>query len=86
MTRSRVLLHCPYERLGTPRTEAWEGRGPGGVHVLLANSRWEKWLLRFLELSGVGRIVADGTDDEEAWARKMDDWEAGEEAARGRRT
>jgi hypothetical protein len=56
------------------------------VHVLLANPRWEKWLLRFLELSGVGRIVADGTDDEEAWARKMDDWEAGEEAARGRRT
>jgi hypothetical protein len=45
MTRSHVLLHCPNERLSAARTEAWEGRGPGGVRVLLANLRWEKRLL-----------------------------------------
>jgi len=44
------------------------------VRVLLANPRWEKRLLRFLELSGVGRLVADGVDEDDAWARKMDDW------------
>jgi hypothetical protein len=37
--------------------EAWEGRDPGGLHVLLANPRWEKRLLRFLELSGTGRLI-----------------------------
>jgi hypothetical protein len=31
-------------------------------------------LLRFLELSGVERVVADGTYKDEAWARRMDDW------------
>jgi hypothetical protein len=51
---------------------------PGGVRVLLANPRWERRLLRFLELSGVGRVVADGTDEDEAWARRMDDWIAWE--------
>jgi hypothetical protein len=39
----------------------------------------------FLELSGVGRVAADGANEDEAWARKMDDW-IGEEAVRGRRT
>jgi hypothetical protein len=50
--------------------------------------RWEKRLLRFLELSGVGRVVADGSDEDGAWARRMDSWivwEAEEEAVRGRR-
>jgi hypothetical protein len=72
MTRSRVLLHCPSARLSAARTEAWEGRDPGGLRVLLANPRWEKRPLRFLELSGAGRIVASGVD-EEAWAEKMDE-------------
>ena len=36
--------------------------------------QWEKRLLRFLELSGAGRIVASGEDEEEAWARRMDEW------------
>jgi hypothetical protein len=68
------------------RTEAWEDRYPGGVRVLLANPRWEKRLLRFLELSGVGRAIADGTDKDEAWAQRMDDWivwEVREETVRG---
>jgi hypothetical protein len=74
MTRSHVLLHCPSTRMSAARMEAWEGRDPGGLRVLLANPRWEKRLLRFLELSGAGRIVANGEDEEEAWARRMDEW------------
>jgi len=62
MTRSHVLLHCPNERLRNARAEAWEGREPGGVHVLLSNPRWERRILSFLELSGLGRTVADGIE------------------------
>jgi ribonuclease HI len=54
MTRSHVLLHCPNAKLRAARTEAWEGKTPGGVRVLLANPRWERRLVKFLELSGVG--------------------------------
>jgi hypothetical protein len=52
------------------------------VRVLLANPRWERRLLRFLELSVVGRVVADGTNENEAWTAKIDEWivwEVGEE-------
>jgi len=31
-------------------------------------------LFSFLELSGVGRTVADGTDEDGAWAATMDEW------------
>jgi hypothetical protein len=71
MTRSHVLLHCPSARMSAARTEAWEGRDPGGLRALLANPRWEKRLLKFLELSGAGRIVAGGVDEEAAWAEKI---------------
>jgi hypothetical protein len=54
MTRSHALLHCPNATLAAARVEAWEGRNPGGIRVLLSNPRWESRLLRFLELSGVG--------------------------------
>ena len=54
ITHPYVLLHCLNARLSATRVEAWEGRGPGGVRVLLASPRWEKRLLRFLELSGWG--------------------------------
>jgi hypothetical protein len=54
MTRSNVLLHCPNERLRTARAEAWEGKEPGGVRVLLANPRWERRFVKFLELSKWG--------------------------------
>jgi len=53
MSRSHVLLHCLNERLRSARVEAWEGKDPGGVRVLLANPRWGRHLSRFIELSGV---------------------------------
>jgi hypothetical protein len=60
MARSHVFLHCPNARLRAAREEAWEGKTPRGVRVLLANSRWERRMARFLELSWVGRVMADG--------------------------
>jgi hypothetical protein len=56
------------------RREAWEGAQPRNVWMLLASPRWEKRLLFFLELSGVGRVMETGVDDEEAWAERMDGW------------
>ena len=78
MTRSHVLLHCKDPKLMKARSEAWEGKNPGGVRVLLANPRWERRFVRFLELSGVGRVMADGTDEESAYSRRMDEWVAWE--------
>jgi len=41
--------------LGLAQPEWRRGRAKtGGVRVLLANTRWEKMFLKFLELSGVG--------------------------------
>jgi len=60
------------------RVEAWKGRDPDGVRVLLSNPRWERRLVKFLELSGVGRRMADGTDEDEARAARMDGWIAWE--------
>jgi hypothetical protein len=74
MTRSYILLHCPNERLRIARVEAWEGKDPGGVRVLLANPRWERWFVKFLELSGAGRTMADGTDEDGARATRMDEF------------
>jgi len=78
MTRSHVLLHCPSEKLQSARREAWEGKNPRGVRVLLANPRWERRFVRFLELSGVGRTMVDGTDEGGAHAARMDEWIAWE--------
>jgi len=78
MIRSHVLLHCENQRLRSARLEAWEGKEPGGLRVLLANPRWERRFVRFLELSGVGRMIADGTDEESAHAARMDEWIAWE--------
>jgi len=39
---------------------------------------WERRLLKFLELSGVGRVVEDGTDEDQARAERMDRWIAWE--------
>jgi hypothetical protein len=44
--------------------------------VLLANPKWEQRLVKFLELSGVGRVTADGTDEDGAHAARMDEWVA----------
>jgi hypothetical protein len=49
--------------------------------VLLANPRWERGLVKFLELSGVGRVMADGTDEIGAYAARMDEWIAWERVA-----
>jgi len=58
---------------------AWEldDKSPGGLKVLLSSPRWERRLLRFLELSGVGRIVEDGVDEERR-ATRLDEWIAWE--------
>jgi hypothetical protein len=69
-----VLLRRPNVKLRVAREEAWEGRDPGGIRVLLSNPQWESRLLKFLKLSGVGRAVEDGTEADEAWAARMDDW------------
>jgi hypothetical protein len=69
MTRSHVLLHCPNAMIRVAREEAWEGKDPGSVRVLVSNPRWERNLLRFLELLGVGRVMDDGIDEEEAGQR-----------------
>ena len=72
MTRSHVLLHCKNPKLVAARAEAWEGKNPGGIRVLSAGPRWERRFVRFLELSGVGRTMKDGTDEESAYATRMD--------------
>ena len=47
---------------------------PGRDSAWLSNPRWENRLLRFLELSGVGRRVEGGEDEDEAHAARMDGW------------
>jgi hypothetical protein len=74
MTCSHTLLHCPSSRLAATRVEAWEGRDPGGARVLLANPRWGKRFVKFLELSDVGRVMAGRTDKDGARAARMDEW------------
>jgi hypothetical protein len=54
------------------------GETPRKCLALLADPRWEKRFVRFLELSGVGRTLADGTDEESAYAARMDTWIAWE--------
>jgi len=44
------------------------------VRVLLANPRWERRLLKFLELSGFGRVMDDGVDEDAARAERLDGW------------
>jgi hypothetical protein len=51
---------------------------PGGVRVLLSNPRWQRCLVEFVELSGVGRVMADWTDEDGAYAARMDEWVAWE--------
>jgi hypothetical protein len=72
MSRAHVLLNCRKPRVAAARAEAWEGKHPGTVRRLLADPRWEKRFVRFLEQSGVGRTLADGTDEE--YAARMDTW------------
>jgi hypothetical protein len=48
------------------------------MRVLLSNPRWERRLLRFVELSGVGRVMEDGADVGEARASRTNEWIAWE--------
>jgi hypothetical protein len=67
------------------RPYTWEGRNPGSIGILLSSPRWEGRLLRYLELSGVGRFVEGGIEEDEAHAARMDRWivwEAEEERVR----
>jgi hypothetical protein len=73
MTRSHVLLHCPSAGLRAAREELWEGKTPGGVRVLPATPRWEWRLVMFLELSGVGRVMADETVKDGTHAARMNE-------------
>jgi hypothetical protein len=54
--------------------KAWEAKDPRSVTVLLSNPRREKRLLKFLELSGVRRVMDDGLDEEETRAGRLDRW------------
>jgi ribonuclease HI len=78
MSRAHVLLNCRNPRVAAARAEAWEGKSPGSVRRLLADPRWERRFVHFLELSGVGRTMADGVDEESAYASRMDTWIAWE--------
>jgi hypothetical protein len=78
MSRAHVLLSCRNPRVAAARTEDWEGKSLGSVRRLLADPRWEKRFVHFLELSGVGRTLADGVDEESAYAARMDTWIAWE--------
>ena len=73
MIQSHVLLHCRNPKLVAARLEAWEGKDPRGVRVLLANPRWEGRFVRFLELPGMGRTMADGTDEDSVHTTKIDE-------------
>jgi len=65
---------APGPTLSAARQEAWEGRDPGSIRVFLSKPRWKRRLVRFLELSGVGRRMANGTDEDEAQPERMDRW------------
>jgi hypothetical protein len=72
MTRLHALLQCTNSKLRAAREQAREQKDPNNIGVLLGNPRWEERFLRFLELSGVGREVDDGTDEDEARAARLD--------------
>jgi len=84
MRTSGLLVHT-FNTQSILLFPVWEGRNPRGIRMLLSDPRWESRLLRFLELSGVGRCVEGGVDEDQAHAEKMDGWivwEAEEEGAR----
>jgi hypothetical protein len=82
MTRSHILLHCSSEELVAARVQAWGNIPPSGVRVLLTSPRWGSRLLHFLELSGVGRRVEDGSDEDASRAARTDGWVVWEDRGR----
>ena len=71
-------LACPpplFKReAAAARSEAPEGKNPGVPRVLLANPRWERRFIRFVESFSVGRTMLDGTNEDGARAAKVDEW------------
>jgi hypothetical protein len=73
-----VLLKCP--SLEDARREAWVDNTAGAftkpspIGALLGNPRWEKRLLKFLAISGVGKIGPEKVDDEIRRITKYDEW------------
>ena len=65
------------ENLRRAQAEAWEGKNPRGIQVLLNSPRWEGRLLHFLELPGVGGLVGE-RDVEETQAARPNGWIAWE--------
>jgi hypothetical protein len=63
----RGILRQPGTRRGEPPALV------GSIRAL-AGPRWESNLLRFLELSGLGRVLANGMDEEKDMAARMDSW------------
>jgi hypothetical protein len=49
-------------------------QGPRWCAGAARQSKWERRLVKFLELSGVGRVMANGTDEDGAHAARMDGW------------
>jgi hypothetical protein len=66
----------PACQIAAASVETWEDNNSGGVRVLLADLTWEKRLVQFLEPSRVGRVMAEGTDEDGAYAARMDEWVA----------
>jgi len=50
------------------------GKEPGRCPGVASQSQVGRRFVRFLELSGVGKTMADGTDEDGARAAKMDEW------------
>jgi hypothetical protein len=74
MTGAHVLMNCRNPKVASATVEAWKGKNAGSAWRLLADPRWEKRFVRYLGLLGVGRTLADGTDEESAYGARMDTW------------
>jgi hypothetical protein len=59
-------IPLPQRYAGGSEGQAWERMNPGGIRVLLSNLGRQGRLLRFLEISEVGRFVDGGVDEDEA--------------------
>jgi hypothetical protein len=74
LTRSHGLLRFSNGEIRAAREEAWEGKDPGRIRVLLSGPCWKRRLLKFLELLGVGRMMEDRVDEGGARAARLDRW------------
>jgi hypothetical protein len=83
----RAAEKAGYSKVMPPETPGCQGGGVGGKEPwkcgsATGNPRWERRFVKFLELSGIGRVMADGTDEDGAYAARMDEWVAWESVER----